>query len=62
MLKRYSEKEEAFWRKVILPEEDHLSSGGEWDGGYRWFRSENVICLEHYQAIKTKPAPQSKAS
>jgi hypothetical protein len=34
----------------------------EWKGGYRWFRSENIVCLEHYRAIKTKSAPQSKAS
>jgi hypothetical protein len=62
MLKRYSEREEAFWRKVISPEEDHLRSGGERNGGYRWFRSENVVCLEHYRVTETKSAPQSKAS
>jgi hypothetical protein len=64
MLKRYSEKEETFWQKMILPEEDRLASlaNTEWKGGYRWFRSENIVCLEHYRVIETKPAPRSKAS
>jgi hypothetical protein len=37
----------AFWRRLILPEEDRTLG---WDGrGYRWFRSENVVCLEHFR-------------
>jgi hypothetical protein len=62
----YSEKDEAFWRKMILPEEDRLASlvGTGWTGvGYRWFKSENVVCLEHYlRAPETNPAPHQKAS
>jgi len=31
---------------MVLPQEER---GRPWDGiGYRWFRSENVIPLEHY--------------
>ena len=55
MKRRYSEKEETFWRKMVLPEEDRLVllTNVEWTGvGYRWFRSPNIVCLEHY-----KPQP-----
>jgi hypothetical protein len=63
MERRFSEKDEAFWRKMVLPEEDRVSlTSAEWKGGYRWFRSENVVCLEHYRQAETKPAPKLKAS
>jgi hypothetical protein len=63
MRKRYSEKDEAFWRKLVWPEEDRRSlTSAEWKGGYRWFRSENVVCLEHYRVTETNSAPQQKAS
>jgi hypothetical protein len=47
--KRYSEKEEAFWRKMILPEEDRAF---EWRGGYRWFRSANVVPIELWRRVE----------
>jgi hypothetical protein len=65
MERRYSAKDESFWQKMILPEEDRLSlAGAGWTGvGYRWFRSKNVVCLEHYvRAAEAKPAPHQKAS
>jgi hypothetical protein len=41
------QKEAAFWRRLILPEED---KDRPWDGiGYRWFRSKNVVPLEQYR-------------
>jgi hypothetical protein len=61
MTKRFSAKEEAFWRKLVMSEEDHILMGKEWRGGYRWFRSENVVPIEHYR-IETKLSPQLKAS
>jgi hypothetical protein len=37
----------AFWRRLTLPQEDRSIL---WDGkGYRWFRSENVVCIEHFR-------------
>jgi hypothetical protein len=51
MKKLYSEKDELFWQKLLLPEEDRPHYA-EWCGGYRWFRSSNVVCLEHYRVIK----------
>ena len=48
MEKRYSEKMETFHRKWTLPEEDRTgySSAGR---SFRWFRSPNVVCIEHYR-------------
>jgi hypothetical protein len=61
MERRYSEKDETFWRRMVLPEEDRSSlTDAEWKGGYRWFRSENVVCLEHYR--RPQLLPQRKAS
>jgi hypothetical protein len=63
MMKRHTTEEEESLRRYILSEEDRATLTGEkWNGGYRWFKSENIVCLEHYRAIEIKPAPQSKAS
>jgi hypothetical protein len=66
MERRYSEKDETFWRKMVLSEEDRLTSLANtgWTGvGYRWFKSKNIICLEHYLRVaEAKPAPHQKAS
>jgi hypothetical protein len=46
--------EHAFARQLTIPEEDRarfMSVG--WEGGYRWFRSPNVICLEKYRHLRT---------
>jgi len=42
--------DEAFLRRLIFPEEDrHRFTATPWRGGFRWFRSTNVICLERYR-------------
>jgi len=43
--------EDRFWQKLILPEEDRrrLYPWMPWTGSYRWFRSPNVICIEHWR-------------
>ena len=58
MEKRYSVADEEFYRKLILPEEErsHYTSA-KWDGSFRWFRSPNVVCIEHY-----RPQPQKLMS
>jgi hypothetical protein len=40
------EEDEAFLRRLVLPEEDRrrLSPTMPWTGGWRWFRSPNVVC------------------
>lgn len=46
--------DEAFLRHVIFPEEDrHLYTTTPWTGGFRWFRSPNVIPIERWRAAKT---------
>jgi len=64
MIKRHTMEEEQSLRRYILSEEDRATLTGEiWNGGYRWFRSANVICLEHYRRpAETKPASRLKAS
>ena len=58
--KRYSEDDEAFWQKLVLPQEERVRLT-EWNGrGYRWFRSENIVCLEHFR--RQEALPQRKAS
>jgi hypothetical protein len=42
-----------FFRALIFPEEDRaLFTTAKWNGGYRWFRSPNVICLEKVRRLK----------
>ena len=61
MMKRHTAKEEESLRRYILSEEDRATLTGEkWNGGYRWFKSENVVCLEHYR--RQESLPQRKAS
>jgi hypothetical protein len=50
-------KEETFWQRLVLPQEDR---DWLWDGiGYRWFRSPNVLALEHYRHWRVnEPAPK----
>ena len=44
-----AEDEDIFWRRLILPEEDHLQMGKPWTGGYRWFRAPNIIPIEQWR-------------
>jgi hypothetical protein len=62
MERRYSVKDEDFWQAMIPPEEDRLDD--RWKGiGYRWFRSNNIVCLEHYlRTAETSQTPHQKAS
>ena len=43
-------EDESFLRKVVLSEEDRRRYGVPWSGGYRWFRSPNVIDLWHHHS------------
>jgi hypothetical protein len=59
MEKRTSPQLEAFYRKWTLPEEDKPEPTFT-HCGFRWFRSENVVCIEHYR--RSESLPQRKAS
>jgi len=55
------EANESFLRSITFPEEDrHLFTTAPWNGGYRWFRSSNIVPIEHYR--RPSPIPQQKAS
>jgi hypothetical protein len=44
---------EEFLQRFTWPEEDRCKfTTAPWSGGYRWFRSPNVVCLERYRARK----------
>jgi hypothetical protein len=44
-------EDEAFLRQLIRPEEDRRRYGRvPWVGGYRWFRSPNVVPIEQYRS------------
>src|SRR5215467_2605823 len=47
------DREHAFARSVLLPEEDRAKlTAARWEGGYRWFRTRNVVCLEKAQRLR----------
>jgi hypothetical protein len=49
-VQRTDEEAEAFLRSVTLSEEDRRQcTSAPWRGGFRWFRSPNVIPLEQYR-------------
>jgi hypothetical protein len=46
------EADRQFLRRFTLPQEARaLVTDTPWPGGYRWFRSPNVVCLEKVRAI-----------
>jgi hypothetical protein len=56
----WDEKGDAFWQRLTFPEEDrHLYTSKPWDGGYRWFRSPNVVCLEQYRRGQKQANPRA---
>jgi hypothetical protein len=52
LVRRYSPSEEAFYRNLIRPEERLLYASAKGSGGYRWFRSPNIIPFEKYQRVR----------
>jgi hypothetical protein len=45
-----TKQDEAFLREWTIPEEDRAKYTSQpWSGEFRWFRSPNVVCLEHYR-------------
>jgi hypothetical protein len=54
-----ADEDEAFLRSVVLCEEERrrLYPGVEWRGGFRWFRSANVIPMERFRPSRQRPQP-----
>jgi hypothetical protein len=59
---RCYQQEHAFLRSILPPAEDANRLGLPWAGGFRWFRSENVVCLEQARLLraKTKTKPVTR--
>jgi hypothetical protein len=57
-----AEDEDTFWRKLVLPQEERMRLGIPWHGGYRWFRSENVIPIEQWRRKKAQGTPPSRTT
>ncbi len=46
------EEENDFLRRFTFPQEERPDWWEKWSGGYRWFKSENVICLEKVRRLR----------
>jgi hypothetical protein len=47
--------DETFLRELVFPEEDRrLFTTAAWSGGFRWFRSPNVVPIEKYRDLKLR--------
>src|SRR5262249_7712585 len=57
---RYDD-EHSFARSITLAEEDRTKyTSARWEGGYRWFRSLNVVTSHHDEmAAPSKPAQKT---
>ncbi len=44
------------WHRLVMSEEDRraCSTAPAWDGGFRWFKSENVVDLQRYRSPAEK--------
>jgi hypothetical protein len=52
LVARYDQEHE-FLRQFVVPEEDRAKyTSAKWAGEYRWFRSDNVRCLEKYRQMR----------
>jgi hypothetical protein len=49
MERKLSERNEAFFRRMTLPQEEGERLT-QWCGSFRWFRSTNVVAIEHYRS------------
>jgi hypothetical protein len=49
-------KSDDIYRQLIMPEEDRRAhpTAPQWTGGYRWFRSANIVDLQNYRSPAEK--------
>jgi hypothetical protein len=59
-IQRLAEDEDTFWRKLILPQGERMRLGIPWRGGYRWFKSDNIVCLEQWRRKKAQGTPPQR--
>jgi hypothetical protein len=52
---------EAFLRQFVFPEEDrHLFTTAPWRGGFRWFRSPNIVPIEFGRQLRRQADTSNK--
>jgi hypothetical protein len=51
---REESEEDAFWHRFVFTEEDRIVNGTVYRGGYRWFRSPNIIPIERYRRKRNR--------
>jgi hypothetical protein len=52
------EDDETFMRRIIFAEEDrHRFTSTPWRGGFRWFRSSNIVPIEQQRRGKERIQP-----
>jgi len=53
--RRYDLNDESFLRSVVFAEEDrHVFTTAPWHGGFRWFRSVNVVPIEYWRRVEVE--------
>jgi hypothetical protein len=58
LVRRYAPDEEHYFKTLIFPKEDRaLYTRERWSRGFRWYRAENIACIEHYRPFP--PLPQA---
>jgi hypothetical protein len=62
-IKRYNLEDEQFLQQFVVPEEDRYRfTTAPWTGEYRWFRSANIVPLEHYRRNGAEEGVRPKAA
>jgi hypothetical protein len=57
--KQQQKNSDSFLREWTFPEEDRSKyTSRPWSGGFRWFRSPNVVCLEQERYRRQRQIPQ----
>jgi hypothetical protein len=63
--RKYAKADEYLLRDLVPAQEDRpLFTSAPWRGGYCWYRSSKVVCLEQYRRSRTRvrSRPASEAT
>jgi hypothetical protein len=61
LVRRYVKQVEEFHRRFTLPQEDRMQiTDAPHAGGYRWFRSENIIPIEYFKRTEIRATAPTK--
>jgi hypothetical protein len=61
LIRRYTRQTEEFHRRFTLPQEDRMQiTNAPHAGGYRWFRSPDVVPIEYYKRPEIQATAPTK--